>query len=59
MHTGHMSSCIDRIEECAFVCARVAGMVVVVVLELVGELRCHISSSRSSPESETSGTKCG
>ena len=26
-------------------------MVLVVVLELVGELRCHISSSRSSPES--------
>ena len=35
-----------------FLCAlRVAGMVVVVVLELVGGLRCHISSSRSSPES--------
>ena len=35
----------------AFVITRVAGIVAVVVMELVAELRCHIPSKRSSPES--------
>ena len=41
----------ESVEESASVCTRVAGTVVVVILELLGELRCRISSSRSSPES--------
>jgi len=42
---------IELVYRSAFLCTRVAGSVVVVVLELVGELRCHIPSNRSIPES--------
>jgi len=46
-----LAGLLETVKRSAFVCTRVAGIDVVIVLELVGELRCHIPRNRSSPES--------